>query len=123
VSAPYWEATADGRLELQRCRGCDAWVHYPRASCPRCHSRELEPRAVTGRGRVYSWTTIHTAGGFPSYGQRVPYTIVLVELEEGPRMIGNLVDGGADAVAVGDPVEVVFEERGELKLPQFVRTP
>jgi uncharacterized OB-fold protein len=69
---------------------------------------------------VYSFTSILTAGGFPSYAERVPYTIVLVELEEGPRMIANLL-GDATTVRIGDPVELTFETRGEYNLPQFVR--
>jgi uncharacterized OB-fold protein len=70
---------------------------------------------------VYSHTSIHTAGGFPSYGERVPYTIVLVELEEGPKMIANLLGDDPATVRIGDPVEVTFEARGEHHLPQFVR--
>jgi len=120
VSADYWAATARGSLEIQWCRACSGWVHYPRGGCPRCYSQELEFRPVSGRGEIYSFSTVMTKGGFPSYGERVPYTIVLVELEEGPRMIGNLV-GDADAGAsVGAKVRVTFEKRGDISLPQFV---
>jgi uncharacterized OB-fold protein len=95
-------------------------VHYPRGACPRCYSEELEFRAVAGTGRIYSYSTVATKGGFPSYAERVPYTIVLVELDEGPRIIANLLEAPETGIEVGAPVRLTFEKRGEVTLPQFI---
>ena len=119
VSQEYWRHTAEGILALQWCLGCEGWVHYPRGACPRCYGRELEFRQVSGQGTIYSFSTVHTPGGFPSYTDLVPYVIVLVELREGPRLAGNLLGADHATIAIGAPVEVEFEQRGPINLPQF----
>jgi uncharacterized OB-fold protein len=119
VSSEYWRRTAAGELALQWCLGCSTWVHYPRAACPRCYSQELEFRPTSGQGRIYSYSIVHTAGGFPSYAELVPYVIVLVELQEGPRLTANLLDAPESEIGIGAPVAVEFERRGDVSLPQF----
>ena len=75
-----------------------------------------------GGGRVHSHSIVHRAPS-PAFRERVPYVVALVDLEEGPRMMANIVGDDALEVAIGDAVEVLFEERGEgRKLPQFRRT-
>ena len=98
VSAEYWRRTAAGELALQWCLRCGSWVHYPRGACPRCYSPELEFRPTSGQGWIYSYSIVHTAGGFPSYADLVPYVVVLVELREGPRLNA----AAADSVVPGD---------------------
>lgn len=115
-SAPYWEAAANGRLVVKGCRDCGARHWYPRAHCPRCGSPETEWVHSAGRGRIHSYTTIHRAQQ-ASFRDRVPYTLALVDLDEGPRILGFL-DGGA-GVTVGTAVTAGFEPVGDTALVSF----
>jgi uncharacterized protein len=80
-SRPYWAALADGRLELQQCQDCGHWTWPPRPICSHCHGFDLEWRPVRGTGTVASWITAHHAY-MPSLAPFVPYTVVLVQLDE-----------------------------------------
>ncbi len=114
----YWAATAQGRLLLKRCLDCGSVIWYPRALCPDCASMRTEWFAASGRGRVYSYTLNHRGQG--AYSGAAPYVLAYVELEEGPRMMTNLVGAEAGALAVGLPVEVTFHDTGEgSALPRF----
>ena len=119
-SRPFWEAARRHELQLQYCRTCSGWVYYPRAACPRCLSGELEWRRASGRGSLHTFTVAHRGQkGFPLGS---PYVIAIVELEEGPRMMTNLVGVAPDpaAIRIGMPVEVVFEDISpEIALPRF----
>ena len=116
----YWEGARDHKLTLLRCCDCEYWIHPPRESCRRCLSERLEPRAAAGRGRVYSWSVMHSKGN-PGFDDRLPYTVVVVELDEqaGLFMIGDL-DGAGEGLEIGQPVEVTFETlTPEVTLPQW----
>ena len=119
-SRPFWEAARRHALQLQRCRGCGAWVFYPRAACPTCLSADLEWRPVSGRGTLHTFTVVHRGQkGFPLGS---PYVIAMVELEEGPRLMTNLVGVAPDPeyIRIGMPVEVVFEDvTADIALPRF----
>jgi uncharacterized OB-fold protein len=80
-SAPYWAALAQGRLEVQQCLDCEAWTWPPRPVCSGCHGENLAFRPVRGTGEVHSWVRPHR-GFFPSLKPLVPFTIVLVRLDE-----------------------------------------
>src|SRR4051812_26049189 len=83
-NAPFWEGLEQGELRLQRCADCGRFRHYPRPMCPACHSLAREWTPVSGRGTIYSYTRVeHQA--HPAMAGRLPYTILLVELEEGIR--------------------------------------
>jgi len=114
VTKPYWDAAREGRLLLQRCTSCGAVTHYPRPLCPSCWSSALEWVDASGRGRVHSATVVHHP---PSPAFPVPYVLAIVELEEGPRMMANVL-GGAP-VGIGAAVRLTFERRGDFALPQF----
>ncbi len=117
-SEPFWAATADGRLTLQRCAACGAVVWWPKAICPACQSFDLAWFDATGRGTVYSYTVVHRAPG--SWGRAAPYVLAYVELEEGPRLMTNIVDSDPDAVTIDAPVRVVWHDTGEGNaLPRF----
>jgi hypothetical protein len=120
VSEFYWEAAARGELAVAACVPHGHLNYPPDVSCSTCGARELEPRVVSGRGTVYSFTVVRQAFT-PAFAADVPYVIALVELAEqgGLRLLTNLVEVAPEAVAVGDAVHVVFEERGEQWLPQF----
>lgn len=119
-TAFFWEAAAQRRLEILRCAACETYVHYPKPVCWNCGSTELAPRAVSGRGAVYSYTVTHR----PVPGYDAPHIVVLVELEEQPglRMISSLTGVDPDDVRIGMPVEVSFQPVAEdVWLPLFKR--
>jgi uncharacterized OB-fold protein len=107
----FWSATAEQRLLLKRCTPCGTVIWYPRAICPACHSTETEWFEASGRGTVYSFTVSRRGEG--PYKEAAPYVLAYVQLEEGPRVLTNIVDCDVDAVAVDQPVTVVFDDTGE----------
>lgn len=115
----WFEAAADGRLLIQRCGACAATVFFPRSVCPVCHDDALEWAGAAGTGIVYSFTVLHRAGK-PGWEADVPYVVALIELEEGPRMMGNLLEVDPAQVRIGMPVRVTFEQRDALTVPQWV---
>ena len=116
-TATYWEKAALGELWLPRCGSCGRAFFYPRPACPYDHSEDVSWFRASGRGTVESFVINHV----PAPGYTAPYVIALVMLEEGVRLTSNLlgVDPVPEAVSVGMPVEVEFEQRGEIALPQF----
>jgi len=119
-SKPFWDALRRHQLELPFCRPCGAFFYYPRAACPRCLSADLEWKPVSGRGTLHTFTVVSRGQkGFPL---GPPYVLAIVELEEGPRMMTNLVGIAADpaVVRIGMPVEVTFlDATAERTLPHF----
>jgi len=111
-SGPFWEATRGGRLLVQWCTACDRGIFYPRALCPGCgapHS-SLEWRTASGRGSVYAAVVEHrplAAGATFSGGE--PYCIALVDLDEGVRMLSNVVGCPPEDVHSGMAVSVTWE--------------
>ena len=106
---PFWDATARGQLVLPRCKTCTTVIWYPRAICPACHSMEIEWFDASGRGTIYSYTVVRR-GGYAGGGD---YVLAYVELEEGPRILTNIVDCDPAVLACGQPVEVLFHDTGE----------
>jgi hypothetical protein len=121
-SAAYWEGARRDKLRLQRCGDCRTLRFFPRYLCTACGSDRTEWSEVSGRGTVHSFTIVHRAA-FPEFQAITPYVVALIDLEEGPRMMTNIVGDDAREVAIGDAVEVVFEARGSegAKVPQFKR--
>lgn len=117
---PFWDAARRHELSLPFCRPCGAFFYYPRAACPRCLSPDLAWKPVSGRGTLHTFTVVHRGQqGFPLGS---PYVIAVVELEEGPRMMTNLVGIAPDpaTIWIGMPVEVTFEDATpEVTLPHF----
>jgi uncharacterized OB-fold protein len=120
-SLPYWNAARERRLVIRRCKACGELHFMPRYLCPACWSDQLEWIDARGTARVHSFSVIRRASD-PAFASRVPYVVALVELEEGPRMMANILGEDALSVAIGDPVKVTFEDRGDGALiPQFER--
>jgi uncharacterized OB-fold protein len=120
-SQPYWSGARNRKLMIRKCRACSQYHFMPRHLCPTCWSDELEWVETKGRGAVHSFTVIRRASS-PAFNEHVPYVLVLVDLDEGPRMMTNLIGESALSVAIGDRVTVAFEDRGEGALiPQFER--
>lgn len=119
VTGTFWQAARQGRLVIQRCLNCGAHQFYPQASCRGCLSEDLEWVDAKGKGTIYTYTVVHRAPSRP-FEPDVPYTVALVDLDEGCRMLSNIVEAGPEEVRVGMPVEIVFEEiTPEISLPKF----
>lgn len=117
-TARFWAATLEDTLLLQRCTACDTVVFYPRFVCSACHSTELVDFEASGRGSVYSYTV--TSKGILEYADAGAYVLAMVELDEGPKMVTNIVDCDPGDIEIGQPVEVVFHRtEGEAALPRF----
>lgn len=117
-TAEFWQATTQGRFLLRHCNSCDQFMWYPRPICPFCHSTDTSWVDGSGRGHVYSFTVVRRASG--AWGDVTPYVLAYVELDEGPRVMTNIVDADLDQLRIGDPVEVVFFDTGEdSALPRF----
>jgi uncharacterized protein len=116
-TAHYWEGTLLGDLRLQRCRVCSTTYFPPQPFCPRCSSGEVDVVRASGRGTLHSYVITHLAAP----GFEPPYVIAVVELEEGPRLLTNLVEVEPDpqVIPLDLPVEVVFEPVGDVVLPNF----
>ncbi len=118
---PYWEACNRGELAMQRCVGCRRLRWTPSPYCPACGSDTSAWEALSGRGRVTTWTVV-THPVHPAAVDRVPYIVVEVELVEqaGLRMISNLVGIAPERVGVDLRVELAFEDHPSgQKLPIF----
>ena len=102
-SAELYAHWANNELRLQRCSECSTWRHPPRYLCANCGSDRYSWELVSGRGHVFTWTVTHRAVD-PAF--EPPYAIVVVELEEGPRLVGNIVDLEPSALALDLPVTV-----------------
>ncbi len=115
----FWDKAKDQELWLPRCTACDTVFFYPRASCPQCGSDRVEWFRASGRGVVESF--IINSIPAPGYEGLAPYAIAFIRLDEGVRLTSNLLDveQSPDAISVGLPVEVTFEERGDMSIPQF----
>jgi len=116
---PFWDAAAEGRLLIQRCNACDQWQYYPRPFCKRCWSEDLEWAEASGKGTIYTFSIVRR-NDLPSFGDRVPYVPAIIDLEEGPRMMSEVVDAELESIEVGQAVVVDFREiDDELKRPVF----
>lgn len=116
-TAPFWEAQDNHELRFQKCASC-GYVRYPIGPlCPECHSFEFEWALSSGRGTVYSYTVVRhqTHPAFPA-----PYTVLLVEMAEGPRVIAQLRAPEDTPVEIGAPVRVEWEDGPHQSLPVFV---
>lgn len=114
----FWDGARAGKLLIQRCKGCGELRHPPGPVCPGCHSFEWDTVEASGRGTVYSFVVMHYPE-VPPFDH--PNPIVLVELEEGTRLISQIVGIQPGEVRIGQAVQVEFNSfnDGELVLPQF----
>ncbi|CAB4365764.1 MAG: nucleotide-binding protein [Actinobacteria bacterium] len=109
----FWDACAQGRLVVPRCDDCHEYIWYPRLFCPHCASQRVTYNEVRGTGTVYSFTIMRKGSG--PYKEFAPYVIAYVELDEGVRLMTNIVGVSVDDVRVGMPVKVVFDD----SIPRF----
>jgi uncharacterized OB-fold protein len=116
---PYWDAARNHQLALPECLSCRRFYFYPRDHCPVCWGREVRWRAVSGRGFLHTYVIAHHPA--PGFEADAPYVIAVVELEEGPRMMANIVGIEPDPalLELDMPLEIVFTERGPMTVPNF----
>ncbi|MGE0385162.1 MAG: Zn-ribbon domain-containing OB-fold protein [Gammaproteobacteria bacterium] len=120
-SEPFWNACREGRLLVKRCRSCAKVYYYPRRQCPQCWSEDTEWLECSRRGTVYSYSVVHQNPAAP-FKDLCPYGTVLVDLEEGPRMMTNWdFDVPLDALRCGLPVEIAFRKVDDTLCLPIVR--
>lgn len=118
-SKPYWEAARHHELKLQKCRICGAFWFPPGAVCAECTSDVYDWTPVSGKGKVFSFVVFHRAY-HPGFKEELPYVVGCIELDEGPRLLSNVVGCKPDEVRCDMPVEVTFEDiTAEITLPKF----
>jgi uncharacterized protein len=118
LNRPYWEGLRRRELRLQRCDRCGLTWYPPAPLCPGCWSRKFTWTQLSGHGRISSWVVFHQAY-FRSYEADIPYNVVEVELDEGPRVLANLL-GANREIRCGMPVEIVFDDvTEEVTLAKF----
>lgn len=109
---PFWDAAADGRIELARCDNCGLLPWYPRSICPNCQSQSRTWEQLSGRGTVYSYS-VTRAGGGRAWREHLPFVVAYVQLDEGPIIMTNIVDCDPETVRIDMPVKAVFDDTGE----------
>jgi uncharacterized protein len=116
---PFWAGTLAGELRIQHCNTCGRYYFYPRPFCRYCQSTDVEWRQVSGTGRLVSYIINYRP--VPPAAPDQPQVIALVELDEGPRMLTNIVgvDPRPENLPLDCPVQVEFEQRGRQSLPVF----
>jgi uncharacterized OB-fold protein len=121
MTGEFYDWCRKGELRFQRCDACSAWRHVPREICARCGSAAWSWARASGRGRIFTWTVAERAM-HPAFAADAPYAPVVVEMEEGVRLVSQMVDCAPDALAIDMPVEVVFvAATPEVTLPKFRR--
>jgi uncharacterized protein len=120
LAAQFYAECAKGRLAFQRCRGCRAWRHLPRYLCAECGSDAWEWSASGGRGRIFSWTVTHQAP-FPPFAGATPYAVVVVEMEEGVRLVSGVRGLAPERLTLDLPVVVEFERVSDAAAVPFFR--
>ena len=118
-SRAFWFNCSRNKLVLQRCSDCRTTQYYPRNVCTSCGSSNIKWVDSAGKGTVYSYTVVHRAPS-PAFSQCVPYVLAIIQLNEGPRMMSNIVNCDPGDVRIGMDVEVDFEMRApDVGVPIF----
>jgi len=108
LTEAFWEGTKRGELLIPRCSFCDEFFWYPRENCPRCLKPGWEWTAVSGRARLHTYTTVYQPA-HPAFADDVPYAFAVIQLDEGVRMMSNVVDCPVEDLEINMPLEVVFD--------------
>ncbi len=122
ITQPFWDAAANKKLVMQRCRDCQSWVWCPRPVCVECGGANLDWTPLSGRGKVFAFTVIREVVGraLRGFASDIPYVTAWIDLEEGPRICSNVVGCPIEQVAIEMNVEAIFEEAGSgIFLPKF----
>ena len=118
-SQPFWDRTKQHKLFLKKCTECGNIDHPPYLYCTECSAEEHEWIEASGRGTLYAFTTTLLGAPLP-FTDDIPYTIAMVDLTEGPRMLTTIVEARPEELEIGMEVEVVFDDiTEEITLPRF----
>lgn len=118
-SRPFWDAARQGRLTIMACNACGKAYHYPRPFCPHCWSNDVSWREASGKATLYTYSTVFV-NDLPPFKERLPYTVAIVDLEEGVRMTTELVDCDVAQARIGMPLQVTFKPiTDDISLPVF----
>lgn len=109
LTKPFWEAAKRHELLIPRCKICSKYFWYPREECPYCLRQGWDWHVATGKGRLYTYTVVRQPQN-PAFNEDVPYIYAIVQLDEGVRMISNVVGCPVEELKVDMPLEVVFED-------------
>jgi uncharacterized OB-fold protein len=121
MAGEFYEYCKKHELRFQRCTDCGTWRHVPRDMCAKCGSFNWAWAQSSGKGKLFSWTTVMQPM-LPQFADRVPYSPVVVEMDEGVRILSELVDVPNEELRLGLPVEVAFDDvTPEVTLPKFRR--
>ena len=116
---PFWDGLKEHKFLLRHCNACGRDHYYPRPFCPTCWSDDLSWKEASGRGKLYTYSVVHV-NDLPPFPERVPYVAAIVELDEGPRMMTNVVDCEFDALEIGMALDAVFHPTSdEWTIVQF----
>jgi uncharacterized OB-fold protein len=119
LTRPFWDAARGGRLVMQRCADCGAYVWHPQPWCRVCYGQNLAWQELSGQAELFTYSVVHYAP-LPGYADEVPYVLATVRLAEGPQMMTNIVGCDWREVRIGQRLAVCWEERaGGLRVPQF----
>jgi uncharacterized OB-fold protein len=118
MNAAFFEGSAKGELRVGHCPKCDALFRFAYYACPECWSQELSWKKANGTGKISHFTIIHQAP-WEAFEADAPYVLALIELDEGVRMMSNIINYPCEQVKIGLPVRVTFEQRGDVALPMF----
>ena len=116
----FWEGTKEKEFRYQQCDSCDTIVFYPRRHCTGCTSGTLQWKVSVGKGTVYTYSVVRQSY-HPFFRNMVPYTVAWIDMDEGPRILSNVVgvDDPANDVSIGQAVQLEWEEHEELNIPLF----
>ena len=117
---PFWDGTRDGRLMIMHCNACARDYFYPRPYCPFCFSADTSWKQASGKAKLHTYMIIHRAA--PGFESEAPYVVGVVQLDEGPRMMTNIVGIEPDParLTVDMPLEVTFDKANDdITLPKF----
>lgn len=120
ATRPFWEGCREGVLRVPWCRDCGRPHFYPRSLCPHCLGTDLEWRVTSGRGRVWTHSTVRLSFWGKAFDDSLPYVVAMIELEEGVRILSNVVGCAPGDVRIGMPVAVTFDPvTAGVTLPRF----
>jgi uncharacterized OB-fold protein len=108
VNEPFWDALHRGEIHLQHCNDCQANQYPPETFCYQCGSTDLDWQRVDGEGTIYSFTVMH-ASRHPAFKDHVPYPVIIVQLDDGPRMVSAVLEAKGD-INIGDRVKPVIHQ-------------
>ncbi len=115
----FWDAAIEEKLLIKRCGACGRAHYYPRPFCPYCWSEDVSWVEASGKATLYTWSVVYH-NDLPPFVERVPYVAAVVDLEEGPRMMTNVVACETDHLHVGMDLEVAFQQVAEgVTIPVF----